>query len=310
MKYPTKNEIISCVKFPNFIKDNLLKGGTPTSRTGGGIKHWSGGFSIVFQVEKNGEFWAFKVWHTPIEGLKDRYSVIKKHLESSRLPYFVDFGFSEKGLFVNNAFLETQRMKWIAGLNLKDFINININNPRILLSLAINFRAMVKDFREHGISHGDLQHGNIVVTDDNQLLVIDYDSMYVEGLSTVPDLIKGQAGYQHPQRQDNAFSNERMDYFSELVIYLSLHVYAESPDLWNNDTDWLLFSKEDLATPEESLILQVLKRTTDPMISLLTSRLLQFLNCTDINKLQPLEDVLTSNIQIDYPFIDNIVSKF
>lgn len=310
MKFPSKTEIISCVKVPNLIKDVVLKGGSLAMGPGGVVKTWTGGFSIVFQIKQGNEVWAFKVWHTPLQGLGGRCTLITERLESCALPYFVSFGYSDKGLFVPESFLETQRMKWIDGHNLKEYINLNIKHPERLLSLADKFRKMVAAFNLYNIAHGDLQHGNIIVKSDGQIVVIDYDSMYIEGFDEMLDLIKGQAGYQHPRRQENTYLNSKLDYFSSLIIYLSLLVYSEMPDLWDNDTEWLVFSKEDLAEPNESEVIDQLLESKIPAIAHLTSTLVEFLNKANIIELRPLESILEPKIKVTYPDISAITNKF
>ena len=50
---------------------------------------------------------------------------------------------------------------------------------------------MSKDLHSVGFSHGDLQHGNIMVNSEGKLFLVDYDSMFVPGLENVSDEIKG-----------------------------------------------------------------------------------------------------------------------
>ncbi|WP_070108814.1 AarF/UbiB family protein [Microcystis aeruginosa] len=54
-------------------------------------------------------------------------------------------------------------MEWVDGISFKDFISNNINNPTSIRNFAEKFLEMVKIFHQNNISHGDLQHGNIIV---------------------------------------------------------------------------------------------------------------------------------------------------
>ena len=67
-----------------------------------------------------------------------------------------------------------------------------------------------------------MQHGNIMVKDGGQLVLVDYDSMYVPALDGWDEEIKGLQGYQHEARWKNKKLAPKADYFSELIIYLSL----------------------------------------------------------------------------------------
>ena len=73
------------------------------------------------------------------------------------------------------------------------------------------------------IGHGDLQHGNILVTSGGGLKLVDYDGMFVPAIRqaglTASEI--GMAAYQHPKRYRGYF-DERLDSFAALVILLSL----------------------------------------------------------------------------------------
>lgn len=310
VNYPSKTSIINSIKYPQLIKDQFLGRGKITLNPTGKPNCWAGGFSMVFQINVDGELWAFKVWHTELKDNKVRYKTVAETLKKCKLPYFADFYYVENGMMVDGTFLDTNRMRWLEGMPLKDYINLNIDNPKKLLDLASKFQLMVSDFHKNNIAHGDLQHGNIIVQEDGGLMVIDYDSMYVDNLINSPDLIKGLGGYQHPARYYNQTINNKIDYFSELIIYVSIVVYAEYPELWNPNTDWLLFSKEELENPETCLLFNKLKNSSNAKISLLINTLHEFLRCEDISQLTPLEDILNSKLSVAYPPINNITDKF
>ena len=98
---------------------------------------------------------------------------------------------------------------------------------------------MAKELHAAGVSHGDLQHGNIMVNADGSLILVDYDSMYVPSLEGYADEIKGLVGYQHPARWENCKCSPKADYFSEKVglqrsisvspIYVCLMRHYEYP---------------------------------------------------------------------------------
>ncbi len=310
MNYPSRTAIIQSVKYAALIKDPFFADCELTTTGTGKPQNWSGGFSMVFQMLKAGELWAFKVWHTDLPDNKRRYNTISGYLAKLKLQYFTDSVYVDNGLLVEGQFLSTYRMKWVNGAPLKDYIHNHINNPVTILGLASSFLIMVTDFHYHKIAHGDLQHGNIIVSNDGALKLIDYDSMYVEGLEDLPDLIKGQAGYQHPNRYFNNLISEKLDYFSELVIYTSLIVYADHPEFWNRDTEWLLFSKEDLESPELSNIFNTLKASNNPKVAILINALHDFLRCEDISQLIPLEYLVNTKIAIKLPSITSITDKF
>ena len=102
--------------------------------------------------------------------------------------------------------------------------------------------------------------------------------------------------YQHPKRiATPGMASKKVDYFSELVIYLSLKSLAERPDLWVKyniqKADGLLFSPTDFKDPSKSNIFRELKNLS-PEIRYLSSTLQDFCNQTSIENLLPLEEVL------------------
>lgn len=305
----SRTHIADCVKCPQFIKDPVLRGGNFVEKTGGGLLCWNGGFSTVFKVLKNGEYWAFKIWHTPLENIEFRYKKIGLFLTELNLSYFARSEYESKGLFNGEVYIPTHRMKWVDGLLLNEYIAEHILHPEKILALASKFRRMMKVFHANDIAHGDLQHGNIMVRNDGSLRVIDYDSMYVRGLMGMRDIIHGQAGYQHPSRINNEFIGGYLDNFSEILIYLSLVVYAELPELWNNETDWLLFSKEDLSDPETCVLMSELIESKNPLIRYLTRRLIGILHYIEISEIPSLELILVPT-EMNKSSITNIIDQF
>ena len=108
--------------------------------------------------------------------------------------------------------------------------------------------------------------------------------------------IVGLPEYQHPQRiAGGGKASEKVDYFSELVIYLSFLSLAEKPELWNQFKDktekGLLFSKKDFENSNQSDIFQELKKLS-PGIQQLAATLKDFCAKTSIDQLAPLEAIL------------------
>jgi len=158
---------------------------------------------------------------------------------------------------------------------------------------------MVADFHRRNIAHGDLQHGNIMVKSDGSIVVVDYDSMYIEQLRGMDDVIKGLPGYQHPARGKNQIINPQLDYFSELIIYLALLIFTDKPDRWKDyyGAEDLLFSKEDFANIRQSAICETYRKSANKIIVNLLQKLEEFLDKKDIRDLVPLEVALVDKLE-------------
>lgn len=299
MPLPSIPEYSTSIKIPALVHPSVLDGGHPIEN---GIRliKYSGGFCVVFPFETATNKYAVRCWHAEVSNAKHRTRVIAEALQSSNLPYFVGFDYYEDGIMTPQGIQPIVVMDWVDARALKKFLADNIHNSQRINDVADNFKNMVTELHKHSFSHGDLQHGNIMVRQDNSLVLVDYDSMYVPALNGMTDDIKGLAGYQHKSRWNNKFVTEKADYFSELIIYLSLKALAKYPDLWFDlrmeDTETLLFSGDDLESRGTSSIFRILKldRELEPMVE----KLCEFLRKDSLGDLQPLEEIFISKVEI------------
>ena len=292
----------SCTDYTTSVVNNLVKApmlnmGQPEMYNGRPVKY-TGGFCIVFPYMANGKKYAVRCWHAYLEGAEDRTRIIAKALHQINLPYFVGFEYINNGIITPQGPQPIVVMDWVNAKPLKKYITDHLSDSSYLNALANTFAGMVKDLHAHNISHGDLQHGNIMVKDDGSLVLVDYDSMYVPELQGWTDEISGLAGYQHPGRWNNKSLTPKADYFSELAIYTSLKALAELPDLWSDlnmeDTDTMLFSAEDIKSGGTTPIFTILESTSS--CQNLCAKIKYFLSRESIEDLEPLEKVIVSDI--------------
>ena len=287
------------IKEPRLILPEILSGGHPIPIANGiDVEFYSGGFCVVFPYQTAQKKYAVRCWHAGIADAKKRTQLIAEALKQSHLPYFVGFEYFEDGIIIPQGKQPIVVMDWVDAEPLKKYLAKHLNEPTVLRNLAENFKKMVKDLHENHFSHGDLQHGNIMVRNDGSLVLVDYDSMYVPALKGMKDEIKGHTGYQHLSRCDNEYLSEKADYFSELIIYMSIHALAIEPNLWNDlkmeDTDTMLFSEEDINSQGTSPIFSRLRRMND--LSPMIDKLCDYMKCHTIDELQPLESALVSQV--------------
>lgn len=293
----------------NLVLDSHPRNGVFRTDSRNRLVAYAGGFTVVFPyVSSNGEKWALRCWHADIANLKRHFEVLSDELHKLRLPYFCDFIYTEKGINVNGKIYPITRMRWIDGDNLKVFLCNHKNEKERLKKLASNFLKMVQCLHQHNIAHGDLQHGNVLVDKSDKLFLIDYDSAYVPALIGQKDFISGLKGYQHPNRERNINASEKLDFFSELIIYISILAIANNPSLADKynleKTEHLLFSREDFSNLEYSSIYQDLKALKGKFPKLLQI-LKDYLKKSDINELTPFDQILSSpNGALLIPFTD------
>ena len=278
------------------VLDNHAKNGTFERDARGRLIAYSGGFSVVYPYKTtNGEMWAFRCWHSDIKNSKKRYETISNAIKKAKLSFLCQFQYIDQGINVEGKIYPITRMRWIDGINIKDYICQNKNSKDLLIALAKNFLKMTQALHALSLAHGDLQHGNILVDKNHHLHLVDYDSFYCPQLKGEPDTVTGLADYQHPSRSKNKSVSEKLDYFSELIIYLSILAIAENPSLADKykveGSERLLFSKNDYSDIKNTEIykdIQSLGKKFSDLLDVLDN----YLKCQSIDSLQPFDVVI------------------
>lgn len=307
---PSRTDVITAIRNPQVsYKVPELIGGSVIQK-GSRVIQYSGGYTTVFPfIDRNSRKVAVRCWIADIGEAKKRTQTIANYLTGLNSSYFAGFAYVENALLVKGNLMPVVVMEWVEGDTLKEYINVHVHDSNAVLAIAEKFKSMVLYFHQNNIAHGDLQHGNIMVKKDGSLMTIDYDSMYIKDLKGMPDVIKGLPGYQHPARLNNQCVIPELDYFSELVIYLSLLVFAHEPDLWSDyyEREDLLFSREDYESYGSSKLFNKLLGVGDLGISDLTRKLIEMLEEGNISNLAPLEDMLKDKREAS---INNIFDKW
>lgn len=294
-------DIVDIIQTPILIKDDYIRRGKVVLDEKQNPIHYTGGFAIVFPFIINGEKWAFRCWYNSIGNIGKRLKLLSEELSKLNLPYFCSFKYVEKGIALDGTIKPTTRMQWIEGQNIKEYICKYANDRNILLNLAGNFKQMCHDLHISNIAHGDLQHGNILIDNTGKIFLIDYDSVYLPALKGEKDIITGLAAYQHPSRirNENIYAHEKLDYFSELVIYISILAIAQSPTLVKQfnieKSDNLLFIKDDFLNLQNSLIYKALNNLNNDEINGWLGVLEEYLKINDIRYLKPFESYIITH---------------
>jgi serine/threonine protein kinase len=277
----------------NYFLLDEIKGGTPIYRKPNKKWRMPGGLCSVYKYQlKNGETKALRIWKTLISESKERYFAISQELAQLNSPYFVDFRFIEKAFSYNGVQYPILLMEWCDGDKLKKYIYDNISNSQKIENLATSILLMARQIHKYRISHGDLQHDNILVKQNGAVVLIDYDSMYVPNIKGFKDECAGYSGYQHPVARSNNYTlSLKVDYFSELILYLSIKAIAKAPSLLAKYTvdeqdKSLLFSVSDFTKLKTSSIYNDVKLLGNDF-KILLDILELYLSKNDINDLEP-----------------------
>ena len=210
------------------------------------------------------------------EGRSESYKLIADELEYVSSNYLTPIKFLEKELFVdtdqtNETEFPVLLMDWIEGKTLDAYMKENINNQYALEMLAYQFNKMAAWLLTQPFAHGDLKPDNVIMKDDGQLVLVDYDGMYVPAMKGQKAREIGSHGFRHPSRTEDTF-DEHIDDFSIASIALALKAIALNPILWNMycGSERLLFSDNDfLDLTQSEVIHSLLQLTTDKELSTL-----------------------------------------
>ncbi|WP_367127952.1 hypothetical protein [Saccharothrix sp. HUAS TT1] len=236
----------------------------------------SGNFASVFSVTGvDGARYAVKCFTRAAPEQAARYRAIGEHLAGLDDDWTVGFEYVGQGVLVQGAWYPVLRMEWVEAVNLTRWIGQHVHDPAAISGVAERFADLVADLAAAGVGHGDLQHGNLLVTADGSLKLVDYDGVYVPALAGLPAAETGHRNYQSPDRTAADFGPE-VDRFSAWVVYLSLVALATDPPLWSQlrdeDAEHLLLAESDFADPAGSFRLAVLTGHPDARLRGLAER--------------------------------------
>lgn len=291
MDWPTMSDYQETIQNPNTcFSDPELKNGTPILNNLGLPKPIAGGFACVYQMLCGSHNYAVRCFLTKQIDLEKRYRIISDYLRQINLSYMVSFDFLSHGIKVNEKWFPILKMEWINGEPLNIYLEKNLHEPQKLEALASNFATLIKNLHKYSIAHGDLQHENILVANE-QLKLIDYDGLYVPGLEAIPSNEYGHRNYQHPSRSEKDYG-PNLDTFSAWVIYTSILALCRDPNLWNqleSGDGYLIFRKEDFLDPNQSFAFKLFEQSPIAPIQSYAKQLKFLLNINDLSKI-PLPD--------------------
>lgn len=280
MQWPNPQEYNEAIQSPNLcFRDVHLRVSTVQTNAIGLPKPATGAFASVYKLTGSEQSWAVRLFHRDVPDQKSRYASISKCLEQLKLPFMAGFQFFDEGIRVKGQWYPMLKMDWMDGVTLDEYLRRNASSPDKIRQVAQAFRQVVDAMSVNGIAHGDMQHGNIMVT-PRGLALVDYDGMYVPEMLGMPSAELGHKNYQHPYRSIEHFGNYT-DNFSAWLIHFSLMMIAADGDLWNfgRDRECLIFTYADLIKPEESKVFQELSTHQHPEIRNAAHLLIRLANC-------------------------------
>ena len=139
----------------------------------------SGNFASVYEMPNGAQRWAVRCFLRQVSGQQRRYAFLSQRLTGVSLPNLVRFEYRSQGIRVRGQWFPLVKMEWVDGQPLHTFVEQHLHDAKTILHLAAQWRTLVNNLFGSGVAHGDLQHGNVLVTPQGQIRVVDYDAMFV-----------------------------------------------------------------------------------------------------------------------------------
>ncbi len=276
MNYPLLSEYIESIKAAedNFDELSYLR---PVLGDDGLPVLTSGNFAVVFKMkdEQSGKFYAVKCFTKEQEGRAEAYREITKELKEVSSPYLVSIQYLDKELFVDTEqTTETEfpvlLMDWVEGRTLDKYLRENLDDKYALEMLAYRFSQLAQWLIPQPFAHGDLKPDNILVREDGNLVLVDYDGMYVPAMKGQKARELGSPDFRHPLRTEDDF-DEHIDDFPLTSILLSLKAISTNSLLLEEygAADRLILSDRDYSDIANSRILKELYPSSDSELNVL-----------------------------------------
>jgi hypothetical protein len=261
----------------------------------------SGNFATVYRGYRpdRSEF-AIRVFNRRQDERLEHYRTISEYLEQRSISSIVSFEYDQRGIRSggDGKYYPLLTMEWVPGITLFEWTRDRCREGYVeALQIAAEvWLHLVRELAENGVVHGDLQHGNVMVSPEGHFKLVDYDCMCVPALIGRRNLETGLPPYQHPGRNADTILFPGMDHFSALVIYVALRALAAAPHLWityvdQQDYDRILFRDEDFRTPAASGLYRDLLQSPDEQVRDLTHYLFE-LTRFPLEDVPPVDEVL------------------
>lgn len=279
MPMPSLSAYQAALQWPDLaFADPRLARGTVATNALGLPQAITGAFAAVFRVETDAGSRAVRCFTTDDPHREARYRTLRQALEASKLDCFVGFEWQSKGVVVEGEAVPILVMDWADGVPLDQFLDTHHGDAERVRALAEAWSRLLADLDAAGITHGDLQHGNVLVAEDEharpRLTLVDYDAMAVAGTRMRPASEVGHRNYQHPDRtQDD--TGAAVDRFAGLVVATALAALLDDPTRWTRygTGENALFVAEDFVEPEASPLFAELEASSNPEVTTLAGAL-------------------------------------
>ncbi len=204
----------------------------------GRMVYWVGNSAVVFKVLVGGEPKSLRCYFQPRSelGLIYKERLLPRELYIHSTPF-------------EGEWVDVVLGDYIEGRTLYEAIEGGVANSdkELLVRLSAKFDALALTLLNAESAHGDLKPENIIVDDNEQLHLIDFDAMYLPELQRRHSVELGTAAYQHPTRGVETF-DRYLDDYPIALISTAIRALSYDPTLYSRYgcSDGVLFSPNSI----------------------------------------------------------------
>lgn len=273
--WPTAVDYVQAIQDSSTLLDGDLASATVRQDMLGMPVSAAGQSAVVFHIDNGREPAAVRFFTRPPRDGRVRYRALAEHMLANPCEPVVSARWVESAIQIDDYERPAVWMPWAEGRPLNLAVEDLLGDPVRIESLAMIWLDVLDAMRESRIAHGDLQNGNILVTDDLSVSLVDLDGIWVPSLAGRPPAETGHLCFQHRARAAEHWGAE-MDTFSGLLIFTSLLALAAEPQLWQfHQGENLILAASDLRGPESTEAWQAMAASRSPLVQALTAMLVE-----------------------------------
>ncbi len=203
----------------------------------------SGNYAVALRMTDGQRTLAVKCFTRHSPGRAERYRLICERLAAENNSYVVPPQYLDNEIYVfdqagQGRFYPVVVSSWIEGHTLDHTLQSLLFHKQYdrLVPLAEKFDRMALWLLASDFAHGDLKPENIMVSQENELSLVDYDGMFTGEMAGSTSCECGSPAFRHPLR-DHSFFNRHIDDYAIALISVSLHALADDPSLYARHND-------------------------------------------------------------------------
>ena len=253
-RWPTGTDYARAIQHAETaFSDVLLKASSVATNTMGMPLVASGQNAVVFLLRAQGNDQAVRCFTTPPTDGSRRYQALTSHLATSPPTAMTAARWLDDGIRVDDNPWPVVVMPWVEGKPFNLVVEDLADDHAALGRMADAWVGMVVELQAADVTHGDLQHGNVLVRDDGKFCLVDLDGSWVPTMPVGAPDETGHPNYQHPRRSTAQWARYG-DSFSALLVETGLRALAADSSLERFLTgENVIFNRQDLLDTNREL---------------------------------------------------------